>query len=141
MGRNKDKAGNKDKVRNKKQQKYAQIDNNYLTFDKDITNSMIMCGIATGVSCMVFGTLPIAVILFMMAIIEKTQRYITQSVFILIICGIGVIGSLVTSIIAKSKYRKSKWAVTNIVYISINLVISGLLSWFFIWFIVTYGAD
>ena len=77
----------------------------------------------------------------MMAIIEKTQRYITQSVFILIICGVGVIGSLITSIIAKAKFRKSKWAVTNIVYISINLVISGLLSWFFIWFIVTYGAD
>ena len=129
----------KDKISSRKLHKYDHIDNNYLTFDKNITNSMLMCGLATGISCLFFGILPFGVILYLMSVLEKTQRYINQSVFILIMCAVGIMGSLVISIIAKIKYRKSKWAVTNIVYITINLVISGLISWFFIWLINAYG--
>ena len=129
----------KDKISSRKLHKYDHIDNNYLTFDKNITNSMLMCGLATGISCLFFGILPFGVILYLMSVLEKTQRYINQSVFILIMCAVGIVGSLVISIIAKIKYRKSKWAVTNIVYITINLVVSGLISWFFIWLINAYG--
>ena len=129
----------KDKISSRKLHKYDHIDNNYLTFDKNITNSMLMCGLATGISCLFFGILPFGVILYLMSVLEKTQRYINQSVFILIMCAVGIVGSLVISIIAKIKYRKSNWAVTNIVYITINLVISGLISWFFIWLINAYG--
>ena len=129
----------KDKISSRKLHKYDHTDNNYLTFDKNITNSMLMCGLATGISCLFFGILPFGVILYLMSVLEKTQRYINQSVFILIMCAVGIMGSLVISIIAKIKYRKSKWAVTNIVYITINLVISGLISWFFIWLINAYG--
>lgn len=129
----------KDKISSRKLHKYDHIDNNYLTFDKNITNSMLMCGLATGISCLFFGILPFGVILYLMSVLEKTQRYINQSVFILIMCAVGIVGSLVISIIAKIKYRKSNWAVTNIVYITINLVVSGLISWFFIWLINAYG--
>ena len=129
----------KDKISSRKLHKYDHIDNNYLTCDKNITNSMLMCGLATGISCLFFGILPFGVILYLMSVLEKTQRYINQSVFILIMCAVGIVGSLVISIIAKIKYRKSNWAVTNIVYITINLVISGLISWFFIWLINAYG--
>ena len=129
----------KDKISSRKLHKYDYIDNNYLTFDRNITNSMIMCGLATGISCLFFGILPFAVILYLMSVLERSQRYINQSVFSLVMCGVAIVGSLVTSIIAKIKYRKSKWAVMNIVYISINIVVSGLISWFFIWLINSYG--
>lgn len=128
------------KKKDKKLHKHDQIDNNYLNFDKNITDSMIMCGIATGVSCVFFGILPMGVIMFMITMLEHSQKYIEQAIFVLVCCAVGIIGSLVTSIVAKAKFRKSRWAVTNIVYISINLVCSGLVSWFFIWLIYTYGS-
>lgn len=128
------------KVSYKKLHKYDHIDNNYLTVDKNAELAMALCGISTGISCLFFGVLPYGVILYMISILEKTSKYIGQSTFILIVCGVAVIGSLAASIFAKVKYRKSRWAVTNIVYISINLVISALNSWFFIWFINTYGG-
>ena len=131
----KEKKKKEKKVSYKKLHKYDHIDNNYLTVDKNAEFAM-----ATGISCLFFGVLPYGVILYMISILEKTTKYIGQSTFILIVCGVAVVGSLAASIFAKVKYRKSRWAVTNIVYISINLVISALNSWFFIWFINTYGG-
>lgn len=128
------------KVSYKKLHKYDYIDNNYLVVDKNAELAMALCGISTGVSCLFFGALPFGVILYMISVLEKTSKYIGQSTFILIVCGVAVVGSLVASIFAKVKCRKSKWAITNIVYISINLVISALNTWFFIWFINTYGG-
>jgi hypothetical protein len=131
---------NKDKISKKKQQKLDQIDNNYLTFDSRITAAMIMCGIATGVSCLFFAATSVGVYLYIISVFEKTSKYVGQAVFVLVCCGIATVGSLVTSIIAKVKCRKSNWAVTNIVIISINLVVRGLIAWFFIWLVNTYGA-
>ncbi len=128
------------KISEKKLHKYDHIDNNYLTFDKDTANTMIICGLATAMSCLFFAIEPFGVIFYIMAILEKTQAYINQTVFILIMCGIATVGSLAASIFAKIKYQKSKWAVVNIVYISIVLVITVLISWFFIWLVNTYGT-
>ena len=128
------------KVSYKKLHKYDYIDNNYLVVDKNSELAMALCGISTGISCLFFGGLPYGVILYMISILEKTTKYIGQSTFILIVCGVAIVGSLAASIFARVKCRKSKWAITNIVYISINLVISALNTWFFIWFINTYGG-
>lgn len=127
------------KISEKKLHKYDKIDNNYLTFDKNTANAMIICGLATGISCFFLAIEPLGVLYYMIAIIEKTQVYINQAVFILITCAVAIVGSLAASIFAKVKYRKGRWAVTNIVYITVNLVIGGLISWFFIWFINTFG--
>ena len=127
------------KVSYKKLHKYDHIDNNYLVVDKNAEMAMALCGLSTGISCLFFGVLPYGVLLYMISILEKTSKYIAQSTFILIVCGVAILGSLAASIFAKVKCRKSKWAVTNIVYISINIVTSGLTSWFFIWLINTYG--
>lgn len=135
----KEKKKKEKKVSYKKLHKYDHIDNNYLVVDKNAEMAMALCGLSTGISCLFFGVLPYGVLLYMISILEKTTKYITQSTFILIVCGIAIVGSLATSIIAKVKCRKSKWAVTNIVYISINLVISGLNTWFFVWLMNTYG--
>lgn len=128
------------KVSYKKLHKYDYIDNNYLVVDKNAELAMALCGISTGISCLFFGALPFGVILYMISVLEKTSKYIGQSTFILIVCGVAIVGSLAASIFARVKCRKSKWAITNIVYISINLVISALNTWFFIWFINTYGG-
>ena len=101
---------------------------------------MIMCGLATGISCIAFSVLPIGVLMYIISVLERTKQYIAQSTFILIACGIAVLGSLAASIVAKVRNRKSRWAVTNIVYISINLVTSGLTTWFFVWLMNTYGG-
>ena len=135
----KEKKKKEKKVSYKKLHKYDHIDNNYLVVDKNAEMAMALCGLSTGISCLFFGVLPYGVLLYMISILEKTTKYIAQSTFILIVCGIAIVGSLAASIIAKVKCRKSKWAVTNIVYISINLVISGLNTWFFVWLMNTYG--
>ncbi len=132
--------GKKEKSDNKKSKKYALIDNNYLAVDTKTEKTMIMCGLATGISCMAFTFLPIGILMYIISILERTKTYIAQSTFILIVCGIAVIGSLAASIIAKVKNRKSRWAVTNIIYISINLVTSGLSTWFWVWLMNTYGT-
>ena len=136
----KEKKKKEKKVSYKKLHKYDHIDNNYLVVDKNAEMAMALCGLSTGISCLFFGVLPYGVLLYMISILEKTTKYIAQSTFILIVCGVAIVGSLATSIIAKVKCRKSKWAVTNIVYISINLVISGLNTWFFVWLMNTYGG-
>lgn len=136
----KEKKKKEKKVSYKKLHKYDHIDNNYLVVDKNAEMAMALCGLSTGISCLFFGVLPYGVLLYMISILEKTTKYIAQSTFILIVCGIAIVGSLAASIIAKVKCRKSKWAVTNIVYISINLVISGLNTWFFVWLMNTYGG-
>ncbi len=132
---------NKDKSKNKKLHKYDHIDNNYLIFDKSIYTSMMLCGLATGISCFFFGLLRIGVFYYVYAVLERTRDFINQAVFIIASCGVGITGSLAASIVAKIKCRKSRWAVTNIVYISINLVLSVLVSWFFIWLMNTYAMD
>lgn len=131
---------NKDKIKKKKLHKYDHIDNNYLVFDKSISDAMLLCGIATAVSCFCFGILRIGVFYYVIAVIERTREYINQAIFIISCSGAGILGSLAASVIAKIKCRKSRWAVTNIVYITINLVISALVSWFFIWLMNTYAT-
>lgn len=140
MENTKEKKKKEKKISYKKLHKYDYIDNNYLVVDKKAEMAMLMCGLSTGISCLFFGILPFGVLLYMISIIEKTSKYIAQSTFILIVCGVAIVGSLATSIIAKVKCRKSRWAVVNIVYISINLVISGLNTWFFVWLMNTYGG-
>jgi hypothetical protein len=132
--------GKREKSDDKKSKKYALIDNNYLAVDTKTEKTMIMCGLATGISCMAFTFLPIGILMYIISILERTKTYIAQSTFILIVCGIAVIGSLAVSIIAKVKNRKSRWAVTNIIFISINLVTSGLSTWFWVWLMNTYGT-
>lgn len=140
MENTKEKKKKEKKISYKKLHKYDYIDNNYLVVDKKAEMAMLMCGLSTGISCLFFGILPFGVLLYMISIIEKTSKYIAQSTFILIVCGVAIVGSLATSIVAKVKCRKSRWAVVNIVYISINLVISGLNTWFFVWLMNTYGG-
>ena len=127
-------------MQKQKKDKYALIDNNSLAVDEKIEQTMIMCGLATGISCIAFSVLPIGVLMYIISVLERTKQYIAQSTFILIACGIAVLGSLAASIVAKVRNRKSRWAVTNIVYISINLVTSGLTTWFFVWLMNTYGG-
>lgn len=140
MENTKEKKKKEKKISYKKLHKYDYIDNNYLVVDKKAEMAMLMCGLSTGISCLFFGILPFGVLLYMISIIEKTSKYIAQSTFILIVCGVAIVGSLATSIVAKVKCRKSRWAVVNIVYISINLVISGLNTGFFVWLMNTYGG-
>ena len=123
----------------RKLHKYDHIDNNYLEIDERIPESMIWCGIASGISSIAFTILPAGVLMYIISILERTREYINQAGFILISCVAALVGSLAASIFAKVRCRQSKWATANIVYISINLVISGLISWFFVWLMNTYG--
>ena len=138
MGNDKEKK--KEKKKQKHTHKYDHIDNNYLIFDSRISNAMTLCGIACGISCLFFGVTPFGVLLYIMAVLERTQAYINQSLFVLITCAVAIVGSLVLSIIAKVKCRESRWAVTNIVFISINMVTSFLTAFFFIWLMNTYAT-
>ena len=98
-----------------------------------------ICGLATGLSCLFFTATPVAIWLYIMAILERTSKFINQSIFILVVCGVSLVGCLAASIVAKVLDRRSRWATANIVFISINLVLSALLCWFFIWLVNTYG--
>ena len=83
--------GKKVKADDKKSKKYALIDNNYLAVDTKTEKTIIMCGLATGISCMAFSVLPIGILMYIISILERTKTYIAQSTFILIVCGIAVI--------------------------------------------------
>ena len=101
--------------------------------------SLMLSGLATGISTLAFIGLPIGVYMWLISMLERSVSYITQSIAIMVVCGIGIIGSLATSIVARVGDKQSRWPVVNIVYISIMLVISGLLTYFFIWLMTTYA--
>lgn len=103
--------------------------------------SVMINGLSTGISTMAFIGLPIGVYMWIISMLERSVSYITQSIAIMVICGIAIIGSLAASIVAKVKDKTGRWPTANIVYISIMLVISGLLTYFFIWLMTTYAFD
>ena len=86
--------------------------------------TLILNGLATGVATMCFIGNPVACWMWFI--------YITQSTFLIVICGVGALASLAASIVARVLDKKSNWAIANIVYISICFVIGGLLTWGFI---------
>ena len=92
----------------------------------------IMNGLACGVATMCFIGNPIACWMWFISVAERSTKYITQSTILLILCGVGALGSLAASIVAKVLDKNSRWAVANIVYISIVFVIGALLTWGFI---------
>ena len=89
----------------------------------------IICGLATGVSTMCFVGNPVVVCFFwLLSVAQRIPSYISQSVFLLVLCAVGAVGSLAASIVAKVLDKESRWAVVNIVYISIVTVIGALLT-------------
>ena len=100
--------------------------------DKITKRTLFICGLATGISIMSFIGHPVAMLLWMISVLERTPSYIFQSTFLLVACAIGALGSLAASIVAKVLDKKHRWPIVNIVYISIGIVIKALLSWGFI---------
>ena len=88
----------------------------------------ILCGLATGISTMCFVGSPAACFLWLLSVLQRSPVYIAQTYFLLILCGVGALGSLAASIVAKVLDKESRWAVVNIIYISIVTVISGLIT-------------
>ena len=88
----------------------------------------IICGLATGVSTMCFVGNPVVCFFWLLSVAQRIPSYISQSVFLLVLCAVGAVGSLAVSIVAKVLDKESRWAVVNIVYISIVTVIGALLT-------------
>lgn len=100
---------------------------------EDLTGiTSVLCGLATGMSTISFILNPIAVYLWLIDTLKTTAKNTNGSFLILGFCALNIIASLAASIVAKVWNPKSKWAVVNIVYISITLVISALITWAFI---------
>ena len=92
----------------------------------------ILCGLATGMATISFILNPVAVYLWLIDTLKTTAKNANGSFLIMGFCVVNVLASIAASIVAKVKNPKSKWAVINIVYISITLVFSALLTWGFI---------
>lgn len=100
--------------------------------------AFIICGLSTGIAVLSLVGEPVGVYMWLISVLEKSTNYISQSIALLIVCGIGILGSLAASIVAKVKNKEMRWPVVNIVFISIMLVIQGLLTYGFIWLITQY---
>lgn len=102
----------------------------FLDFDKikKENRTNIICGLATGVSTMCFIGNPVVCILWFLSVAQRIPSYIAQTNLLLIVCAVGAVGSLAASIVAKVLDKESRWAVVNIIYISIVTVIGGLLT-------------
>ena len=109
----------------------------FLAFDKikKENRTHILCGLATGVSIMCFIGNPLVCFLWFLSVAQRIPSFISQTNFLLIMSAVGAVGSLAASIVAKVLDKKSRWAVVNIIYISIVTVISGLITAGFIWLI------
>lgn len=92
----------------------------------------IMCGISTGVSVMSFTAWPVILWLWFVQTAAKSPKNAAHYIILLSICGAGAIASIVASSLAKAWNRKSRWAVFNIIFIGIGLVLAGLMCWGFI---------
>ena len=100
---------------------------------EDLTGkTTILCGLATGMSTISFALNPIAVYLWLIDTLKTTAKNTNGSYLIMGFCAANIIASIAVSIIAKIWHPKSKWAVVNIVYISVTLVLSALITWSFI---------
>ena len=95
-------------------------------FDVENT-SMLLCGIATGVSLLSFGLAPYGSWLWLIAEIQKSTQEIGRALFILITCGLLAMGGLPASIFAKIINPKSKWPVVNSIVITILFITNLLL--------------
>jgi len=103
--------------------------------DKKKLRTLIICGLALGVSIMCFIGHPVALFLWFISVIERTSSYIIQSTVLIVVCALGALGSLAASIVAKVLDKTNRWPIINIVFISIVTVIKVLLSWGFIWLV------
>jgi len=103
--------------------------------DKKKLRTLIICGLALGVSIMCFIGHPVALFLWFISVIERTSSYIIQSTVLIVVCAVGALGSLAASIVAKVLDKTNRWPIINIVFISIVTVIKVLLSWGFIWLV------
>ena len=100
---------------------------------EDLTGkTSILCGLATGMSTISFMLNPIAVYLWLIDTLKTTAKNTNGSFLIMGFCVVNILASLAASIVAKIWHPKSKWAVVNIVYISVTLVLSALITWSFI---------
>ena len=61
----------------------------------------IICGLATGVSTMCFVGNPVVCFFWLLSVAQRIPSYISQSVFLLVLCAVGAVGSLAASIVAK----------------------------------------
>lgn len=102
----------------------------FLDFDKikKENRTHIICGLATGVSTMCFIGNPVVCVLWFLSIAQRIPSYISLTYFLIILCAVGAVGSLAASIVAKVLDKESRWAIANIIYISIVTVIGGLLT-------------
>ena len=100
--------------------------------DKKTLRTLMICGIALGISIMCFIGHPFALFLWFISVIERTSSYIIQSTIMIVVCAVGALGSLAASIVAKVLDKTNRWPIVNIIFISIVTVIRILLSWGFI---------
>ena len=100
--------------------------------DKQKLRTLIICGLALGISIMCFIAHPVALFLYFISVIERTSSYILHSTIMIVVCALGALGSLAASIVAKVLDKTNRWPIINIVFISIVTVIRILLSWGFI---------
>lgn len=102
----------------------------FLDFDKikKENQTNIICGLATGVSTMCFVGNPVVCVLWLLSVAQRIPSFITQTNILLIVCAAGAVGSLAASIVAKVLNKESRWAIVNIIYISILTVVGGLLT-------------
>ena len=90
--------------------------------------STILNGLATGLSCIFLTLNPMAVYWWLVATVYKNTSDSKGTLALMIICGVCTLLGLVPSIAAKVINRKSKWAVINIVVISVCFAVAFLLT-------------
>ena len=95
-------------------------------FDVENT-SMLLCGIATGVSLLSLGLAPFGSWFWLIAIIQKSSQETDRALFVLISCGVLALGGLPASVFAKIINPKSKWPVVNSIVITLLFIANSLL--------------
>lgn len=109
--------------------------------EKKTELSLILSGISTGVSVMAFIGNPLVLWYWLIAVLERSAKFNTSCVVMLICCAVGAVGSLAASIVAKVLSKKLRWPVANIIFISILLVVQGLITWGFMALIIFATSD
>lgn len=109
--------------------------------EKKTELSLILSGISTGVSVMAFIGNPLVLWYWLIAVLERSAKFNTSCVVMLICCTVGAVGSLAASIVAKVLSKKLRWPVANIIFISVLLVVQGLITWGFMALIIFATSD
>ena len=106
-----------------------------MSIDKSARTARLLCGLSTALMIICNLIVPVCLVLWFDAATPRQQdTYALDALVIsLLCCGAGMIAALFMAIVAKLKEPASKWAVVNIVILSILLVLGILGVFFTIW--------